>query len=275
MRKLNILTASMGLLCSAAAPAAAQATWNYIKTLSGPGNVDGAVPGVDQSWAQLKFKWSSPCPSPRSLTITARSNTADLAFKRFDDLGPVGEVQFLLPPQSATVTAVMVNGPCEARSEVEVFATTSSNVLPSGYPNQNHAGPSDKFNPTPAQTKQDAASAKARAKLEKQRKAKKPTQPSITQGCVTVYDIYSHALGWSFFRGPGLDAKIRNDCGRPAEIFLRIGYFDSRDGQFGYGIVSVTVASGAVYTVNHEMEPPTYREVLKTAKVLTLEAYQH
>jgi len=104
---------------------------------------------------------------------------------------------------------------------------------------------------------------------------KPPSQPPITYQCVTVYDIYSHAFGVlsSIASGPGLDAKIRNDCGRTVQVFVRIGYFNGRGGQFGDGVASATVAPGAVYLVTHEMYPPMYRDVLKVAKVVKVEAY--
>ena len=120
----------MGLFLRAviAPPVCVQAAnlWDYIKVLSGPGDINGAITGINPSWVQLKFKWSSPCPSPRSLLITARGNNTDLASKRFGDLWPVGEVGFLLPPASDTVTVVMTNGPCEANSEVQIFATKNA-----------------------------------------------------------------------------------------------------------------------------------------------------
>ena len=122
----------MGLFFTAviAPPVCVQAanSWDYIKVLSGPGNVNGAIANINRSWVQLKFKWSSPCPSPRTLIITARGNNTDLASKRFGDLWPVGEVGFLLPPASDTVTVVMTNGPCEANSEVQIFATKTAGV---------------------------------------------------------------------------------------------------------------------------------------------------
>jgi len=49
----------------------------------------------------------------------------------------------------------------------------------------------------------------------KPKQPKPPSQPAITQECITVYDIYSHSLGILSGIGapePGLDAKIQSSC---------------------------------------------------------------
>jgi hypothetical protein len=176
----------MGLCFVAAIATAvcAQATdsWHYIKVLSGPGNVNGAIAGIDHSWVQLKFKWSSPCPSPRSLIITARGNNIDLASKRFGDLWPVGEVGFLLPPVSDTVTVVMTNGPCEANSEVQIFATKNASAQ-TAVPAPDKTGAPPTL--TKTQIKEQAKRLKAEKKAEEKRRAQEELERHI-EYCVQL-----------------------------------------------------------------------------------------
>ena len=173
--------ALMGLFFMAviARPVCAQATdsWHYIKVLSGPGNVNGAIAGIDHSWVQLKFKWSSPCPSPRSLIITARGNNIDLASKQFGDLWPVGEVAFPLPPASDTVTLVMANGPCEAKSEVQVFATRNASAQIAVPAPDKPGGSAPTL--TKTQIKEEAKLLKAEKKAEEKRRAAEELQRNI------------------------------------------------------------------------------------------------
>jgi hypothetical protein len=126
-----------------------------------------------------------------------------------------------------------------------------------------------------ARVKREKAEAKARAKREKQRLANEPSQPSISEECVMVYDIRSHGFGIlaNITFVPGLSAKVRNNCNRTASVFLKIGYFNSRGDQFGDGTVSATVAPGAVYTINHEIYQAMYHDLLKAARVLSVQAF--
>jgi hypothetical protein len=265
VNRFCVSAALMGLLLTAVTPVMSRTAWNRVKVLSGFGDVNGAVSGVDPSWTQLKFKWSSPCPSPRILAITARGEDADLASKRFADLGPVGEAAFPIPAGSTTVIAVMTNGPCEARSEVEVFATnTAAQEMELTY----QAAPTP---PTAAQVKQDKAAAKARAKVEKRRLANLSSQPAIIRACVTIYDIQSHPLG--LFR-PGLGATIQNNCPGAATVRLSIGYFRKNGVQFGDGVSIATVAPHTRYDMFHEASLfGNDRWLLSVAKILSVDVY--
>ena len=81
-----------------------------------------------------------------------------------------------------------------------------------------------------------------------------PTQADIQKGCVSVTGISSLPLGAPSGAGapePELVATITNKCANTAALFLWMGYFDLAGKQFGDGLESITVPSGAHRTVHH------------------------
>ncbi len=80
------------------------------------------------------------------------------------------------------------------------------------------------------------------------------TQPDIQKGCVSVTGISSLSPAVSSGAGgpaPELVATITNKCATSAALFLWMGYFDLAGKQFGDGLESITVESGAHRTVHH------------------------
>lgn len=149
-------------------------------------------------------------------------------------------------------------------------------TVPKGYHTESSGPTGEELpkNPPPP-----ARASTAPQKPEKKTKKPKPvSQPAISEGCVTVYDIRTHSLG--ILSGilapePGLEAKIRNSCFAVRSVFLRVGYFDSKGTQFGDDTISATVASGAEYEVFHQA--PLYgvdRGLLKAARIIAVEVYQ-
>lgn len=120
---------------------------------------------------------------------------------------------------------------------------------------------------------------KSQAKPKKAKKAKQPKLPSqdaIVEGCVTVYDIYSHGVGlWSGItdQGPGIEAKLRNVCSVSVDVFVSVGYFDSRGIQYGHGITSATVAGNSRYDMYNLASMGVGQGILKTAKIIDVKAY--
>jgi hypothetical protein len=115
------------------------------------------------------------------------------------------------------------------------------------------------------------------AEAKKPKLPKPPSQSPIVQGCVTVFDIYSHKLG--VFSGivspePGVEAKIRNDCAVPVSVFVYIGYFADSRVQFGSGIESAVVGAGAVYVLYHQAQIYGLdRGALKAAVITKVDAF--
>jgi hypothetical protein len=105
---------------------------------------------------------------------------------------------------------------------------------------------------------------------------KPPSQEPIVKECITVFDIRSHSL--SILSGigapePGIEAKIKNDCQVTAWVFLHIGYFDRRGGQFASGIAHVTVGADVTYNLYHPAEVfGLDRGALKLARILKVDA---
>lgn len=80
------------------------------------------------------------------------------------------------------------------------------------------------------------------------------TQPDIQKDCVLVTGISSLSPGVSSgpgAPGPELVATVTNKCANAAALFLWMGYFDLSGKQFGDGLESITVPSGAHRTVHH------------------------
>jgi hypothetical protein len=108
---------------------------------------------------------------------------------------------------------------------------------------------------------------------------KPPSQPDIVSGCVQAANIYSHGASVANFLslgGPeaGLEARIRNTCGRTASVLVTVGYFDSSGRQIGSGIEITILANGAAWEMYHRARLyglPGGR--MKQAKIIKIEGF--
>lgn len=222
-------------------------SWHKGKTVHGMGSIDSVVK-IGGSWRTFKVKWGSSCAAPRSILVSIGDSTEQLS-----DLDPTGEATLPVPRGAKTARLRMINGQaCSARVEIETAGSEQVLAARIGRVSEGH-----------------------NAKPVKPGRA--PTQATITKGCVTVFDIYSRRL--SILSGitapePGIEAKIRNACVQPAQVLLRIGYFNSRNVQFGDGIESALVGAGAEYHVYHQATIPYMnRGVLRQAQIIAVDVY--
>lgn len=268
---LLLFFTSGGILCQ---------TWEPLRSVT---QVGRAVINLDEPahpWRYLLVKWASPCAGPRSLTINGSADhDANLLSRDFSSIAATGKLATFIPTELSHLTVTIDPGGCDGATQIDILTTTDSvdqvlcaDPVPELAPSEaTSLGSQEVATTVPNTTGKKPKPPKA----VKGRKA--PTQADIARGCILIYDIYSHALG--ILSGilapePGVEAKIKNNCGAPAQVFLRIGYFDSRGMQFGGGILSATVAAGAVYPVYHEARVYGLdRGSLKLAKIIAVNAY--
>jgi hypothetical protein len=105
---------------------------------------------------------------------------------------------------------------------------------------------------------------------------KPPSQPDIVSGCVQAANIYSHGLSLLSVGAPepGVEALIRNSCGRTASVLVTVGYFDSRGRQIGRGIEITVLANGAAWEMHHHARLYGLGGGrMKAAKILKVEGF--
>ena len=105
---------------------------------------------------------------------------------------------------------------------------------------------------------------------------KPPSQPDIVSGCVQASNIYSHGASLLSLGGPeaGVEARIRNTCGRAASVLVTVGYFDSSGRQIGSGVEITMLANGAASGMYHRARLyglPGGR--MKLAKIIRIEGF--
>jgi len=102
---------------------------------------------------------------------------------------------------------------------------------------------------------------------------KLPTQPDITQGCISITNIHSHPR--SLTTDPGIEAVIRNDCAEPVTAVITVAYLDRSGTQFGDGIPSATVDTATSWSFSYQ--PPLNlidRKRLALIKIIKVLAIQ-